>query len=402
MVPRAPSVAHTVLGADNSGDGTLVHPWRRSSRTAVGPSTAALLESAPRTRRNSEQPRKRRGRPEVLPYLPADHRPAAGLLGTEGLRRAAVSHRGRGRHLQPRDLPALPRRAPVARGLRRAVHAPHRRALRREPVPPGSLLPVPGRHQAVAGRHPGRVPAVARGSGHRPDRARRALCRGQLGGPHAGRLGTGLGGLDRRHGRQPVPRGGRRMSTLLIEIGCEELPYKVCESVVRQLEDTAEAPGLVHKLLEAERLLESGAPDLRVLVSPRRIAVLVEGVPERQTAKTDDYRGPKAEIAYAAAGGLTKAARGVVGDLGLGAAVVVGLGGLALGHALDQHGDAPRGDQHPEVGSAALEKALGLEELVHEPRRLGGVLELADHRLADLVGQLFAADLDEEGAHAPT
>jgi glycyl-tRNA synthetase beta chain len=100
------------------------------------------------------------------------------------------------------------------------------------------------------------------------------------------------------------------MSTLLIEIGCEELPYKVCESVVRQLEDTAEAPGLVHRLLEAERLLESGAPDLRALVSPRRIAVLVEGVPERQTARTDDYRGPKAEIAWDAAGGLTKAGLG--------------------------------------------------------------------------------------------
>ena len=88
------------------------------------------------------------------------------------------------------------------------------------------------------------------------------------------------------------------MSTLLIEIGCEELPYKVCESVIRQLEGAREAPGLVHKLLEAERLLESDAPDLRVLVSPRRIAVLVEGVPARQTAKTDDYRGPKATIAY--------------------------------------------------------------------------------------------------------
>ena len=100
------------------------------------------------------------------------------------------------------------------------------------------------------------------------------------------------------------------MSTLLIEIGCEELPYKVCESVLRQLEDAPEAPGLVHKLLEAERLVESGALDLRVLVSPRRIAVLVGGVPKRQTAKTDDYRGPKAEIAYDAAGGLTKAGLG--------------------------------------------------------------------------------------------
>ena len=100
------------------------------------------------------------------------------------------------------------------------------------------------------------------------------------------------------------------MSTLLIEIGCEELPYRVCESVIRQLEGAGEAPGLVHKLLEAERLLESDAPDLRVLVSPRRIAVLVEGVPARQTAKTDDYRGPKATIAYDAEGGLTKAGLG--------------------------------------------------------------------------------------------
>ena len=100
------------------------------------------------------------------------------------------------------------------------------------------------------------------------------------------------------------------MSTLLIEIGCEELPFKVCESVVRQLEGSAEAPGLAHKLLDAERLLESGAPGLRVLVSPRRIAVLVEGVPERQTAKTDDYRGPKAAIAYDAGGSLTKAGLG--------------------------------------------------------------------------------------------
>ena len=100
------------------------------------------------------------------------------------------------------------------------------------------------------------------------------------------------------------------MSTLLIEIGCEELPAKVCESVVRPLEGAAAAPGLVHRLLEAERLLEGAAPDLRVLVSPRRIAVLAGGVPARQTARTDDYRGPKAEIAYDAAGGLTKAGLG--------------------------------------------------------------------------------------------
>lgn len=100
------------------------------------------------------------------------------------------------------------------------------------------------------------------------------------------------------------------MSTLLIEIGCEELPYKVCESVLRQLQRSESAPGLVHQLLAEERLLEPGAPDPRVLVSPRRIAVLAGGVPERQIAKVENFRGPKAEIAYDADGNLTKAGLG--------------------------------------------------------------------------------------------
>ena len=100
------------------------------------------------------------------------------------------------------------------------------------------------------------------------------------------------------------------MSTLLVEIGCEELPYKVCESVVRQLENAPGAPGLAHRLLAEERLLEADAPDPQVLVSPRRIAVLAAGVPERQIAKVQEFRGPKAEVAYGADGELTKAGLG--------------------------------------------------------------------------------------------
>jgi glycyl-tRNA synthetase beta chain len=100
------------------------------------------------------------------------------------------------------------------------------------------------------------------------------------------------------------------VTTLLVEIGCEELPYKTCESLVRQLQGDGEAPGLVRRLLDEERLSEAGAPVPRVLVSPRRVAVLVEDVPERQIARTDDFRGPKAEVAYDAAGELTKAGLG--------------------------------------------------------------------------------------------
>lgn len=117
---------------------------------------------------------------------------------------------------------------------------------------------------------------------------------------------------------QAIERGaeGTPLCTLLVEVGCEELPYRVCESVIRQLEGTAEAPGLVARLLTDERLLESAAPDLDVFVSPRRIAVLVRGVPELQLAKIDAFRGPKAEVAFDADGGLTKAGAGFVRSRG--------------------------------------------------------------------------------------
>ena len=184
-----------------SGAGTSAVCWRPEATGRI----------ALPTERTRDRPRPDRSRRD--PNVPADHRPPAGLLGGSGMRRRpAVPHRGRRRHLQPRHVPALPGRPPLACGLRRALHAPRGRALRREPVPARPLLSVPGGHQAVAGRHPGRVPALAGGSRHRPRRARRALRRGQLGGPHPRRLGPGLGGLGRRHGGHPVhvlPAAGR-------------------------------------------------------------------------------------------------------------------------------------------------------------------------------------------------
>jgi len=111
------------------------------------------------------------------------------------------------------------------------------------------------------------------------------------------------------------------MSLLLIEIGTEELPYRVCESVVRQLEGTTGQPGLALSLLTEERLLEEGAA-AEVLVSPRRIAVLVDGVPHEQLAQVQEFRGPKAEIAFAEDGSLTKAGAGFARSKGAAAADV--------------------------------------------------------------------------------
>ncbi len=109
---------------------------------------------------------------------------------------------------------------------------------------------------------------------------------------------------------------------LLVEIGCEELPYKVCESVVRQLEGTSERPGLALSLLGEQRLLEEGAA-VRVLVSPRRIAFLVDGVPAEQLAQVQEFRGPKAEVAYAEDGTLTKAGAGFARSKGAAAGDVL-------------------------------------------------------------------------------
>ncbi|HMK92767.1 MAG TPA: glycine--tRNA ligase subunit beta, partial [Thermoleophilia bacterium] len=109
---------------------------------------------------------------------------------------------------------------------------------------------------------------------------------------------------------------------LLFEIGVEELPYKVCQSLLAQLrgDGTVEAPGLVHELLAADRLLgpdesanEPGAfsrERLRVMIAPRRVAVLVRDVPRVQTAQTVRYRGPRADVAFGPDGAPTKAGQG--------------------------------------------------------------------------------------------
>ena len=56
----------------------------------------------------------------------------------------------------------------LERGLRAALAPAQGRPLRREPQPAAALLPVPGDHEAVAGRHPGPLPGEPRPHRHRP------------------------------------------------------------------------------------------------------------------------------------------------------------------------------------------------------------------------------------------
>ncbi|MGZ3452619.1 MAG: glycine--tRNA ligase subunit beta [Polyangiales bacterium] len=97
-------------------------------------------------------------------------------------------------------------------------------------------------------------------------------------------------------------------SDLLLEIGCEELPASFVDGALAAL------PGLVGKKLEALRLTHGA---MRPLGSPRRIAILVEGVAERQPDIEEELTGPPATAAYDKEGKPTKGAEAFAKKLGV-------------------------------------------------------------------------------------
>jgi glycyl-tRNA synthetase beta chain len=91
------------------------------------------------------------------------------------------------------------------------------------------------------------------------------------------------------------------MPSLLLEIGCEELPASACK------EATAELPDL------SERYL--GTRPSGVLVGPRRLALIVEGLPDH--TPEEQRRGPAEAAAFDAGGKPTRAAEGFARGAGL-------------------------------------------------------------------------------------
>jgi glycyl-tRNA synthetase beta chain len=87
----------------------------------------------------------------------------------------------------------------------------------------------------------------------------------------------------------------------LLEIGTEEIPAKFAPGVISQLQEQAQ------KRLQELRLDFS---DLKVYTTPRRLAVLIYGLSEKQSDFTAEVKGPAFKAAYDAEGNLTKAAQG--------------------------------------------------------------------------------------------
>jgi len=95
--------------------------------------------------------------------------------------------------------------------------------------------------------------------------------------------------------------------TLLLEIGAEELPSSFVDAAL------AAMPGLVKAKLEALRLAHG---DIRALGTPRRLALLVHGVAEKQPDLDEEVVGPP-ETAGFKDGKPTKAAEAFAQKLGI-------------------------------------------------------------------------------------
>lgn len=91
------------------------------------------------------------------------------------------------------------------------------------------------------------------------------------------------------------------MNTYLLEIGLEELPAQVILPAVQQLADKVKAT------CEQNQLTYDS---LKTYSSPRRLTVLITGLPEKQNDQILELKGPPIHIAKDADGNWSKAAEG--------------------------------------------------------------------------------------------
>ena len=108
----------------------------------------------------------------------------------------------------------------------------------------------------------------------------------------------------------------------LLEIGSEEIPARFIPTAMQEIERRLEA------LLAANHLEHT---PLRVLATPRRLAVVAAGVAASQPDREEEVKGPPVSVAFDAEGQPTKA--------GLGFARKVGLELADCGRATDQRGE---------------------------------------------------------------
>lgn len=120
---------------------------------------------------------------------------------------------------------------------------------------------------------------------------------------------------------------------LLFEIGTEEIPARFMPGVLKQLAQLAET-----RLTE----LRLAYAAVRVCGTPRRMALIVEGLADKQADKSSENKGPSVKIAFDAEGNATKAAQGFARGQGVDVSELVVKDGYiyAMVHEVGQAVDA--------------------------------------------------------------
>jgi len=95
---------------------------------------------------------------------------------------------------------------------------------------------------------------------------------------------------------------------LLIELGTEELPPKALLKLINAFKDNFAA-----ELKQAELSFS----DMKEFASPRRLALIVNGLETQQADKEVDRRGPPLQAAFDENGEPTKAALGFAQSCGI-------------------------------------------------------------------------------------
>lgn len=91
------------------------------------------------------------------------------------------------------------------------------------------------------------------------------------------------------------------MSKYLLEVGCEELPYKFIPSAIQQLKNGFE------NFLNTNKV---SYEDIKVYATPRRLAVIVSGLEKEGRDEEKIVKGPIKRAAYDENGNLTRAGEG--------------------------------------------------------------------------------------------
>ena len=104
------------------------------------------------------------------------------------------------------------------------------------------------------------------------------------------------------------------MTTILFELGCEELPPKSLKTLRDALQNS-----VTEQLNEADISFDS----IKTFAAPRRLAVQIHGISDKQPDRSEQKRGPAIKAAFDADGNPTRAAIGFAKGLGVEASELI-------------------------------------------------------------------------------